>query len=366
MALPKMNTRLSNWKIFKIGEEITSINDYDGGIPMLAETIADEKTFDYRMEVIKHYGNRRILKTCKTEGVYVIVHISTSKLPLQILRMVSKIVNCSKCNRRAYYYLEGKETDYFCGYHCKNKNRKSLPKPSRSELEQSHNQLVKIHEETIHQNPNGKVSIQRLRMRHKPELTPNTILIFPNYRGSPYATFDCSNLSPMKLGPIDHGQPNLPVCLNLENFHQGSKCYPEEADENFLPTEVFYKNRLRFYLDPVPHRHKFGEKNIPLYFVWVDRSGKEHHLNYIESRQFYCTFYERLAVGKPEFLKIRRLLEQGYNIEICGYDGYPLEIEEIEQAYLDPSKPFGHERVLFTLLTSRDDYPWTKYKKFEF
>ena len=104
-------------------------------------------------------------------------------------------------------------------------------------------------------------------------------------------------------------------------------------------------------------------------------------------------------------------MDQGYNLELCGFDAYPIQndIEEksklpkstksakskvaksakneeedsnanantnanteteeltIEDHYLDSSKPFGHELVLYTMLTiNPENYPWRKYKTEDF
>jgi hypothetical protein len=79
---------------------------------------------------------------------------------------------------------------------------------------------------------------------------------------------------------------------------------------------VYEKNRLEFYKDTVAHRHKYHgkekNKNIPKYFVWLDKEGKEHHLSYVESRQFYCNFYERLAEQQEDFRVLQKKLEDGY------------------------------------------------------
>ena len=100
------------------------------------------------------------------------------------------------------------------------------------------------------------------------------------------------------------------------------------------------------------------------------QNRKRHYLDYITSRQFYCNFYERLAKEHPSFLRLRELVNNGTNIQICGYDGFSIEgrsREEVEKAYLDSSIPFGHERVLYTMLVlGEQDYPWRKHKTFDF
>ena len=112
-------------------------------------------------------------------------------------------------------------------------------------------------------------------------------------------------------------------------------------------------------MDPIPHRHKetSERKNAPVYSVWIDPEGHELHLSYIESRQVYCHFYQQKALLLPEFQRLQALLDDGYNLQICGYDAYQ-PTRPLEEHYLDPSRPFGHELVLYTLLTESPPYPW--------
>ena len=96
----------------------------------------------------------------------------------------------------------------------------------------------------------------------------------------------------MSLGPVNHGQLGLPQSENIENFHQGSKCYSIKTDKNGNPSKLFYSNRLKFCKDSRPHRHKYrkDKTNYNLFFVLLDILSNEHHLDYINSRQFYCNF----------------------------------------------------------------------------
>jgi hypothetical protein len=52
------------------------------------------------------------------------------------------------------------------------------------------------------------------------------------------------------------------------------------------------------------------------------------------------------------------MIKNGYNLNIQGYDGY--NVTNILGHYYDISRPFGHELVLYTLLTEDDplQYPW--------
>jgi hypothetical protein len=106
------------------------------------------------------------------------------------------------------------------------------------------------------------------------------------------------------------------------------------------------------------------------YFAWMDKE-----LNYITSRQIYCNFYERFICKSPCFLRIVGLLAQGYQLQLCGPDAHVIPrlheqsmADALEVAYLNGDRPFGHERVLFTMLTCprREQWPWVKHKTLEF
>jgi hypothetical protein len=81
----------------------------------------------------------------------------------------------------------------------------------------------------------------------------------------------------------------------------------------------------------------------------------------VQSRYFYCCAYEVLAKQSKDFTTLVKLLDEGHNITICGYDAYPVT-KNIYEHYCDPTKPFGHEMVLYALLT-RDPCPWHLYKE---
>ncbi|ELR15981.1 uncharacterized protein ACA1_221470 [Acanthamoeba castellanii str. Neff] len=158
-------------------------------------------------------------------------------------------------------------------------------------------------------------------MMRDPAPVPGFRHVYPNFRHQNKANgFSCAQLSPMSLRPVDHGQPGLPPALNIENFHQDSKVFPEELYTEGNPGQLYVANRLRFYADPVPHRHKYHGTtgitiNIPAYF--------ERRLSYVDSRQFYCNFYERLASQKSDFKRLVELMDEVgsmhyYNIKTTG------------------------------------------------
>ncbi len=287
-----------------------------------------------------------------------------------------------RCGNKAYFRSKKKNAKLLlCGVHSRNVSRKELPKRDRAtkarmkqERLQAHESLVQAaREDNASKGLRGQVVLSRLRMMHEPENLPGFLKVFPNFKHQNRKDgFGCSRLSPKAMGPVEHGQPSLPAALNIENFHQGSKVFREEVDSDNNPGPLFYEHRVSFYRDHVPHRHKYkgqgANANVPLYFLWVDKDGTEHRLDYITSRQFYCNFYERIAAHEKDYLYLLDQLQSGTNLQICGYDAFPIE-NSIEAAYLDPSVPFGHERVLYTMLVHPDDpgaWPWRKHKTFDF
>lgn len=216
----------------------------------------------------------------------------------------------------------------------------------------------------------GHVILSKLRMKKPVEHKDGYLKVFPNFKHQNWKNgFGCKSLSPMSLGPVVHDQPGLPDAINIENYHQFNKVFPSEVDDNGEPLPIFYDRQRKAYRDPIPHRHKFpyaemkklgknGNKNVPLYSL---HDGKKY--NYVESRQFYCKQYEMLAQKQEDFKRLQKAISNGTNLMICGYDAYPIEgdptREKMKAYYMDGSRPFGHELVLFCLLVlEKEDYPW--------
>jgi hypothetical protein len=275
-----------------------------------------------------------------------------------------------QCTNKAYYLLDDQ---YVCGVHSLKyvDERETLPKnPHKGEIQQA--QLV-LHNKTVEAarepGKKGTVSCYHMGMMKKVELKPGYLNIFPNFKyGGRKDGLGMPELSPKKMGPVNHCQPGLPPAMNLENLFQGSKCYPSECDETGNPNQKFYETQKAMFTDPIPHRHKdaSGHKNVPVYSVWITKEGKELHLDYITSRQIYCHYYENFANTSTEFHKLRQLITDGYNLRICGYDAYQ-PTKTLNEHYLDSSRPFGHELVLYTMLTEDPkNYPWLLHQTLTF
>lgn len=292
-----------------------------------------------------------------------------------------------QCSNNAYWRTN--DGTLLCGVHSKRMERHQLPKNPNAAKVKSAKKLdaIKLAEEYAKDNERrgalGNIIAVKMLMRKSPMAEKGYLMVFPNYRHQSRTDgYGCMALSPKAMVNIKHGQPGLPVAKSLENFHQGNKVFPTAVDSRGNPTDEFYSMRLWMYNNDAPLRHnphatsaEGGNKNVPLYSIWVREDGVEVRMTYFESRQFYCNFYERRAKKTKEFKELTQKIRQGYNLQIVGFDAYQpaaYTVEEFERCYKDTSRPFGHELVLFVMLwfTTRDipetEYPWRKYKTEKF
>lgn len=298
------------------------------------------------------------------------------------------------CENGAYYHVTDDDDDSFrCGVHSHKDKRQKLAKDPDGQkkriamLKAHHDQCLQEAKERRTEGTEGAITMEKMNMMRSPPIQAGVYHVFPNFKhGGRKDGFGCRTLSPKFLGPVVHGQPGLPDAKNIENFHQGNKVFQHEVGDDGKARPCFFELQEKMYLDDIPHRHKPGaegvrnddskgskkNKNVPCFSVWVAPDGTKHHLTYFQSRQFYCTFYERLATQQDEFKELRKMHQDGININIVGYDAYPIDEpatpDVLMRCYRDVSRPFGHELVLFSLLVLNDpsDYPWRKCTEFKF
>ena len=289
------------------------------------------------------------------------------------------------CKHMAYFALPSGK--YVCGQHSANEKtvrRKLVKDPeaaSRRVFE------LKSHAESVERRKKknaaagrrGTLTCFRMTMMGSVPLKKGAMNVFPNNKHENRKDgYGCCELSPMRLGPVKHRQPGLPEAENIENYHQFNKVWPCETDEEGNPTKEFRKRRKSGYEDPEPRRHKFdaattkklreeangeNKKPQPSYCLHLDLDGEEMRFTYVQSRYFYCRAYEALAKRTRSFEILKKALDDGYDLCICGYDAYQVT-NDLRHHYRDPKKPFGHELVLYTLLTVEEGevYPWRRYR----
>lgn len=272
---------------------------------------------------------------------------------------------CSKCKVKTAYYWDNA---VLCGFCAKsNPNKQTLPRRTGAELKKIAEVVMRDHMITVcKERQVGKRGTIGFIKRINRVITPLVYGFINVYvssdvkeTGSKVVGLTLPKLSPFNVGPIIHGQPNLPDAQNLENFHQGNKCYKDESDESFMVAQI------KLYLDTEAHRHK-RKGEIPECSIWRLKTGEIKKCGYVEARQFYCTFYERLIKESESFKQLDSLVGGGFNIAIVGYDA-PIKIDWFNDMYLNPNVIFGHELVLACMLVLKgEDYPWVINRTVDF
>jgi hypothetical protein len=167
------------------------------------------------------------------------------------------------------------------------------------------------------------------------------------------------------------------MAWNLENAHQGSKVFGFENPDDMVT------KRREHWLKKMPLRHKHDPKiikkwlrdrmlgdltinNCILYSIFfTSNSAEPLRLTYVECRAFYCFWYAYYATRSKSFNFLKRCLENGINVEICGYDvprvSRPKTPAEFGVLYRCEAAPFGHELVLAALLLDVKPLPWIEY-----
>lgn len=183
-------------------------------------------------------------------------------------------------------------------------------------------------------------------------------------------------LSPMKLGPFILAEELHPSDLYqsgvepgfkrvgdeqkarvevFENYWQGSKIYDIDLNDDDTIKVSFFNRRAKMFSDVKGHRRALPKAQgtvIAAYF-----NGEV--FDYIESRYYYCFYYSYLVQRTAVYQELVKMIDNGQNLQILGYDGQEytnIDAETMYTAYLDPTYPFGHELVLCCLLMNLR--PW--------
>lgn len=118
---------------------------------------------------------------------------------------------------------------------------------------------------------------------------------------------------------------------------------------------MFFERRKKGWADVKAHRHvkkgKGPNPNVPLYSYW-----KGEHLTYLQARKaIYCPLYVKMVVETPEYKALEKMVAEGTNLQILGYDGYNFEAQgkTLKECFDDASRAFGHEMLIVGLLTNQ-------------
>jgi len=159
------------------------------------------------------------------------------------------------------------------------------------------------------------------------------------------ASFDATDLSVMKLGPLTglHASNNGGVCELFANFIVGSVAHACEHADGSLTTEFFVRRECIF-ASSVPRRTKFKPVQTtncfsdvvdrrPLALIWTDReSGLITRVTEFPAiKRMLIELYTRLLVNSEIFHALLNILKVGYDLAITGdTDAVSLETDTME------------------------------------
>lgn len=213
------------------------------------------------------------------------------------------------------------------------------------------------------------------------DYTSGYLAVYPNDSRPPAGSEGLwlPGLSPKRLGPVVSREPGVPDATSIEALHQASRVFEHERDEDGSLLPSWYADRDEYLTDPAraTWRHKFGAtkpdhlaylKSIgasdhKTKSIHIGSNGEEVSLNYVQNRWWYCSAYEELVPQTEDFETLESLIDNGTNVEMFGYDAlHGMEPGQEFEWYSDETKRFGHESVLYCILTMDPaDYPWNVY-----
>jgi len=269
------------------------------------------------------------------------------------------------CKQKAIFMVSSK---IVCSIHSLSAKRRKLEKNPKSEKETLYDararKIKMVSLKNKAESKRGDVIVSRMEKGGRFVRRDGYLSVFPGFGDSKRRDgFVANNLSLESLGPVRHGQAGLPVCKNIKNYHQYNLIYDDEVDENGDLVPSFYKLQKRGYINILPKQCKFDQlKMAEKGDTYKPISYLHDHKRYtlVEARQFYCEQYEKLVVETGEFKQLKQMVNDGTNMMIVGYGGYPVTKEELCECYADPTREFSQELLLFSMLVIDDpfDYPW--------
>lgn len=151
------------------------------------------------------------------------------------------------------------------------------------------------------------------------------------------------------------------VAKNMENAWQFAKVYPEYADDNKNPTEMYFKWAKKGWNDSFAHRYPNGKGTIPLYSYWKTfnkdkQVWEEHKWDYITARKnIYFPLYAKAIVNTSAFQDLKQRLDNGEKIALWDFDGYDHAAKGMSYEDVINCEKYkcGHAFVLYGLLTGQ-------------
>ena len=166
-------------------------------------------------------------------------------------------------------------------------------------------------------------------------------------------------VSPMYIGPVEHGEIGAPPAKSLDNLVRYSLVWEHEFDRALgQPTQEWYQRRAAGFALPQGERYTSGSfkrqlhtHKQPIGSWWGGRL-----LSIVAARiELECKLYARLVKTVPLYHDLELMVHDGYNLQLFGYDAFDLDAEHMHplEVLRDTSLRFGHEFVLYGLLKNQ-------------
>lgn len=171
-----------------------------------------------------------------------------------------------------------------------------------------------------------------------------------------------SNVGPIKFTEIMPDSKEIErEATCIENLWQGAKV---RSIHRLLgkPAETWWTTRDTIWTDPKPRCHVIpknevtGDQNETVLF-W---NGM--YISYEFARwQIYIKFYAQAVVESDDYKTLEDMVRRGHNILLIGPNGR--HVDNYQDAFNDPSRPFEYELVLAAML--RNERVWERISNTE-
>jgi hypothetical protein len=165
-------------------------------------------------------------------------------------------------------------------------------------------------------------------------------------------------LAPVRMGPIRYASW-LPAAARLETLTACRLMYDDDlaAGAPDAATRVLDLMAVDRVIVEKPALNGICRGRQPVCARIYTTPATWHDVDIVRYRQFFCNYYAHAAEMSTDFAVVKQILEGGNDICITGPTARSVRVEaDVLQAYNDATTAFGHELVLFGMLTGVQ--PW--------
>ena len=150
-------------------------------------------------------------------------------------------------------------------------------------------------------------------------------------------------LAPRFLGPLVVDGERA---VNLENVWLHSQVCADDLRNGELKREWLEHRRWGY---GQTEKRRIARGKTLFWFLGNQR------LDVVQARKAFCALYAEQVQRCDEYRELHLLVRQGYNVQLFGYDAVDLEEQGLSllEAIENPDVSFGHELVLYGLLTEQ-------------